>query len=190
MKRSASVTHIIIAKCEVDEVGDVVVDSTTRPADARRATAFIWRRTRGSGSTTRSAAVLAALLVELRPWAGAEDAGESERKWVRSENNMASRGREDEGGIRTRARTHGAQGARGGGVKMADGARECDGPAALESVIPRRGLGHRTRQARRTRRDQPGGGRCSAGRVGQTHDASASCCRRDRKPTGFTGAGE
>jgi len=102
---------------------------------------------------------------------------------------MASRGREDEGGIRTRARTHGAQGARGGGVKMADGARECDGPAALESVIPRRGLGHRTRQARRTRRDQPGGGRCSAGRVGQTHDASASGCRRDRKPTGFTGSG-
>ena len=43
--------------------------------------------------------------VELRPWAGAEDAGESERKSVRSENNMASRGREDEGGIRTRAGT-------------------------------------------------------------------------------------
>ena len=39
-----------------------------------------------------SAAVLAALLVELRAWADAEDAAESERKSVRSENYMASRG--------------------------------------------------------------------------------------------------
>ena len=45
-----------LPKCEVGEVGDVAVDSTTRPADARRATAVIWRRKRGSGLRTRSAA--------------------------------------------------------------------------------------------------------------------------------------
>ena len=50
------------------------------------------------GRGTRSAAVLAALLAELRAWAGAEDAAESERKSVRSENNMASRGTRGRGG--------------------------------------------------------------------------------------------
>ena len=122
--------------------------------------------------------VSAAVLAELRAWAGAEDAAESKRKSVRGENLDSA----------LRASTSALRASR-----LEEGVRAESNvcmPAARESVMPRRGLGHWTRQARRTRRDQPGGGRCSAGRVGQTHDASASGCRRDRKPTGFTGAGE
>ena len=172
-KRSASVItyHHCQCKCEVDEVGDVVGDSTTRPADARRATAFIWRRTRGSGSRTRSAAVLAALLVELRAWAGAEDAAESERKSLRSENNMASRGTRGQGGDQdTRTHTRRSRSTRWRS-KMAGGAGECD--AAARTRPPNAsGAAHQTGSTWR-RAMQRG-----AGRVGQRHDASAASCRR------------
>ena len=100
--------------------------------------------------------VSAAVLAELRAWAGAEDAAESERKSVRSENlDLALRASTSAQSVRPRQSVR---------------SEKLDSALRASTSALRASTGSTWRRAMQR----------GAGRAGQRHDASAASCRRDR----------
>ena len=101
--------------------------------------------------------VSAAVLAELRAWAGAaEDAAESERKSVRSENlDLALRASASAQSVRPRQSVR---------------SEKLDSALRASTSALRASTGSTWRRAMQR----------GAGRAGQRHDASAASCRRDR----------